>query len=244
MTVLIVDDESYMLEYIRNLVDWRAYGFEHVLTAGGGGMARDMLSKYQPELLVTDIKMPKISGLDLSQLIYDGQYETKVIIISGYSDFEYARQALRHRVAEYLVKPVLREDFVEALERILEREPGEEDAAQEETGTSGDKYAVAADVKRYIEEHFDQDLSLDILGEQVNLHPVYLSRIFKEVTDWNLSGYITDVRMRKAAEFLDGTNLKVQDVMSRLGYRKRQHFNKLFKEKYGMTPKEYRAKKR
>ena len=147
-------------------------------------------------------------------------------------------------MAEYLVKPVLREDFVEALERILEREPGEEDAAQEETGTPGDKYSVAADVKRYIEEHFDQDLSLDILGEQVNLHPVYLSRIFKEVTDWNLSGYITDVRMRKAAEFLDGTNLKVQDVMSRLGYRKRQHFNKLFKEKYGMTPKEYRARKR
>ena len=69
MTVLIVDDETYMVEYMKNLVDWKACGFDQVLTAKGGGLARDLLAKYRPELLITDIKMPKITGLDLSRLI-------------------------------------------------------------------------------------------------------------------------------------------------------------------------------
>ena len=244
MTVLIVDDESYMVEYMKNLVDWKSYGFDQVLTARGGGLARDLLIKHRPELLITDIKMPKISGLDLSRLIDENRYQTRVIIISGYSDFEYAKQALRYRVSEYLVKPVLREDLEEALERILPGSTkGGERGESEEQGPSRDKYAAVSSVKAYIHENYSQDLSLDALGDAVNLHPVYLSRIFKEVTDVNLSAYIADVRMQKAAKLLAETDLKVHEVMDKLGYRKRQHFTKLFKEKYGMTPKEYRMMK-
>ena len=244
MTVLIVDDETYMVEYMKNLVDWKACGFDQVLTAKGGGLARDLLAKYRPELLITDIKMPKITGLDLSRLIDENRYQTRVIIISGYSDFEYAKQALRYRVSEYLVKPVLREDLEEALERILPGSTkGGERGESEEQGPSRDKYAAVSSVKAYIHENYSQDLSLDALGDAVNLHPVYLSRIFKEVTDVNLSAYIADVRMQKAAKLLEETDLKVHEVMDKLGYRKRQHFTKLFKEKYGMTPKEYRMMK-
>lgn len=244
MTVLIVDDETYMVEYMKNLVDWKACGFDQVLTAKGGGLARDLLAKYRPELLITDIKMPKITGLDLSRLIDENRYQTRVIIISGYSDFEYAKRALRYRVSEYLVKPVLREDLEEALERILPGSTkGGERGESEEQGPSRDKYAAVSSVKAYIHENYSQDLSLDALGDAVNLHPVYLSRIFKEVTDVNLSAYIADVRMQKAAKLLDETDLKVHEVMDKLGYRKRQHFTKLFKEKYGMTPKEYRMMK-
>lgn len=212
MTVLIVDDETYMVEYMKNLVDWKACGFDQVLTAKGGGLARDLLAKYRPELLITDIKMPKITGLDLSRLIDENRYQTRVIIISGYSDFEYAKQALRYRVSEYLVKPVLREDLEEALERILPGSTkGGERGESEEQGPSRDKYAAVSSVKAYIHENYSQDLSLDALGDAVNLHPVYLSRIFKEVTDVNLSAYIADVRMQKAAKLLDETDLKVHE---------------------------------
>jgi len=71
MTVLIVDDEAYMVEYMKDLVDWKEYGFDRVLTATGGSLAKDLLDEYQPDLLITDIRMPKISGLDLSRMIYD-----------------------------------------------------------------------------------------------------------------------------------------------------------------------------
>lgn len=241
MTVLIVDDERYMVEYMKTLVDWNAYGFDRVLTAGGGSLARDLILEYRPELLITDIKMPKISGLDLSALIDENEYRTKVIVISGYSEFEYAKQALRYGVAEYLVKPVLKADFVEVLERILQRNFEKEEAAG---GEGGEKSETIAFLKDYINKHFDQELSLDVLGEVVHLHPTYLSKIFKETTDVNLSGYITDVRMQKAAELLETTDLKVNEVMRKVGYQKSQHFSRLFKEKYGVTPKEYRTSKR
>lgn len=241
MTVLIADDERYMVDYMKTLVDWKAYGFDRVLTAYGGSLARDMLTEYRPELLITDIKMPKVSGLDLSALVSENEYQTKVIIISGYSEFEYARQALRYNVTEYLVKPILKEDLVEVLERILQRNFEKEEGTVKE---NGEKYETIELLKDYIDEHFGQDLSLDALGEVVHLHPAYLSRIFKEVTDVNLSGYITDVRMQKAAELLERTNLKVNEVMKRVGYQKSQHFSRLFKEKFGVTPKEYRISRR
>ena len=69
MRALIADDENYMLEYLKKLVDWSTYGFEQVLTAGGGSLARDLLEEYRPELLITDIRMPRISGLDLCALV-------------------------------------------------------------------------------------------------------------------------------------------------------------------------------
>ena len=121
MQVLIVDDEPYMVDYLRKLVDWEQYGFEHVYTAGGGSMARDMLDKYQPELLITDIRMPKISGLDLCRHIFEKKYPTKVMILSGYGEFEYAKQAIQYGVSEYLLKPILKDEFEEILEKMLER---------------------------------------------------------------------------------------------------------------------------
>lgn len=244
MTVLIVDDEPYMVDYMKTLVDWEKYGFQKVLTAGGGSLARDLLMQHQPELLITDIKMPKISGLDLSAWIDENGYATKVIIISGYSDFEYAKQALRYGVSEYVVKPVLKEDFVEVLERVIgKRMEGMDrsDAAYEE---GQDKNAVVAYVKRYIGENYEKELSLDTLGALVHLHPAYLSKIFKEISNTNLSGYITEVRLQKAGELLEQTDLKIREVMYRVGYHKSQYFSGLFKEKYGVTPKEYRMRKR
>ena len=94
-------------------------------------------------------------------------------------------------------------------------------------------------IKQYIEENYNKNLSLEVLGELVHLHPAYLSRVFKEETGKNLSAYITDVKMEKAAELLQ-ENLRVREVMEQVGYQKSQYFSKIFKEKFGMTPKEYK----
>jgi len=246
MIVLIVDDEIYMVAYIRKLIEWETYGFEKVLTAQGGSRARDLLQEHQPDLLITDIKMPKISGLDLAQTISENKYKTKVIIMSGYSDFTYAKQALRYGVSEYLVKPVLKVEFADTLERVLLQIRTTSNHGQKEeescVESSCDKKAIITYIKEYINENFHANLSLEIIGEIVHLHPSYLSKVFKEVTGINLSSYITDVRMEKAAELMTQTNLKVYDVMGRIGYQKSQHFSKLFKEKYGVTPNEFRRR--
>ena len=95
-------------------------------------------------------------------------------------------------------------------------------------------------VKKYVEEHYGEDLSLEVIAAHVHLHPAYLSKVFKENEDQNLSGYITNVRMEKAAQLLMEPELKVHDVMEKVGYQKSQYFSKLFREKYGVTPVEYK----
>lgn len=241
MKVLIVDDEPYMVEYIRKLIDWKSYGFDTVLTAKGGSLARDLLVEHEPELLVTDIRMPRVSGLDLSRLAAENNGRTKVIIISGYSDFAYAQQALRFGVSEYLVKPILRQDLAEAVERLVPEKVMKSEQMEGEKLNNTDTITF---IKNYIQENYARDLSLDILGDTVHLHPSYLSRIFKEATQENLSGYITSVRMEKAAQLLEETDLRIYEVMKLVGYQKSQHFAKLFREKFGVTPMEYRQGRR
>ena len=189
------------------------------------------LQKELPELLVTDIRMPRVSGLDLVKYIDEKNYPTKTIILSGYSEFEYAQQALRYGVTEYLVKPILKKDFQISLEHVMEKFFEKEESFPDD--------GISA-VKKYIAEHVGEDLSLEILGEVAHLHPAYLSKTFKEETGKNLSAYITDVKMEKAAELLSGTDRWVHEIMESVGYQKSQYFSKIFKEKYGVTPNEYR----
>ena len=244
MKLLIADDEIYMLDYLKKLVDWEAYGFDQIFTAGGGSLARDLLVEKQPELLITDIKMPRISGLDLCALVEEKGYSTGIIIVSGYGEFEYAKRAMRYGVSEYLVKPILKADMEEVMERLLKSRPEWRERVKKEegNGTGRDRKELIAFIQKYISDNFDKPLSLDMIGEAVHLHPAYLSGLFKEETGGNLSGYIADVRMQKAAELLEQTELRVNEIMCLTGYRKSQHFTKLFREKFGVTPMEYRIK--
>lgn len=134
-------------------------------------------------------------------------------------------------MTEYLVKPILKKDFQASLEHVMEKFFEKEEASLDD--------GISA-VKKYIEEHVGEDLSLEILGEVAHLHPAYLSKTFKEETGKNISTYITDVKMEKAAELLSGTGQWVHEIMESLGYQKSQYFSKIFKEKYGVTPNEYR----
>lgn len=205
-----------------------------VLTKGSlsaYSVERDLIEQKKPELLVTDIRMPRVSGLDLVKYIDEKNYPTKTIILSGYSEFEYAQQALRYGVTEYLVKPILKKDFQISLEHVMEKFFEKEESFPDD--------GISA-VKKYIAEHVGEDLSLEILGEVAHLHPAYLSKTFKEETGKNLSAYITDVKMEKAAELLSGTDRWVHEIMESVGYQKSQYFSKIFKEKYGVTPNEYR----
>ena len=236
MRVLIVDDEPYMVDYLRKLVDWEQHGFEHVYTAGGGSMARALLDKYQPELLITDIRMPKISGLDLCRHIFERKYSTTVMILSGYGEFAYAKQAIQYGVSEYLLKPILKEEFEEILEKMLERHFAMQ-KEQHEKEKTGD---VIFEVENYIKENIESDLSLELLASVVHLNPSYLSRYFKESTGENLSNYVTRCKMEKAAWLLDNSEQKINEIMQQLGYQKSQHFAKIFREQYGVSPKDYK----
>lgn len=106
--VLIIDDEEPLREAINILGDWKGLGVDQVLEATDGNMGLDMLREQKIDLVLVDMKMPELNGSELLQIVEKEFPELLTIVISGYNDFEYTRQAIRSKVVDYLLKPVNR----------------------------------------------------------------------------------------------------------------------------------------
>lgn len=443
MRLLIVDDGQYVVEYMKHLLDWKTYGIDQIETTTNSLEARDMLDQSHIDILITDIRMPEVSGIDLLQHIHQHSLPTKVIILSGYSEFEYAQQGIRLGALDYLLKPVDKDDVEKAMSKAIKNiiktrpvQPVEwknfdglayllsllganetlkkeyeaytkfledyrlccfkmdgftqehEDDIKRAVGDKLDRlvwtagtrliafvpeeiagklkttlehsvvsspfsltdrnmtrhifygfflredvhaddfmstippfsscndwesarniiktydrihlrkqkiiflvetisYVYLADknrnatetadwifnrlqdpdelwstlfdqvnlirnnkqmsiqtivdkVQTYIEDHLSHALSLDELGKVAHLHPVYLSKLFKQETGENVSNYISRKRLEKASQLLQDSELRVNDIAQMVGYRKNQYFIQLFKVEYGVTPYQYR----
>lgn len=121
LKVFLVEDESIVREGLRDNIMWQQYGYRFAGEAGDGEMALPLIRKVKPDLLITDIKMPFMDGLALSRIVSAEFPQMKILIISGYDDFEYARQAIQVGVEQYLLKPVTRSALQKALVEIREK---------------------------------------------------------------------------------------------------------------------------
>lgn len=121
LKIFLVEDERIMREGLRDNMPWQQFGYEFVGEASDGEMALPLIRKTKPDVLITDIKMPFMDGLTLSQMVVKELPNIKIIILSGYDDFEYARQAIRIGVEQYILKPVTRETMKKVLLEIREK---------------------------------------------------------------------------------------------------------------------------
>ena len=113
--VLLVDDEVLIREAIRQNIRWEEMGFELIASCENGKQAMEVIKKSPPDLVLTDIYMPYVDGIELARYIYEHCPDTRTVIISGYDEFEYAKQAVRYRVMEYILKPVTPSELTEVL---------------------------------------------------------------------------------------------------------------------------------
>lgn len=118
LKVFLVEDEIVVRESIRQMIPWMKFGFELCGEAGDGEMALPLIQRQKPDVVITDIRMPFMDGLELSRLVKKDLPETKIVIISGYHDFEYAKTAISIGVEQYLLKPVSRQEFLGVLKKI------------------------------------------------------------------------------------------------------------------------------
>lgn len=121
LKVFLVEDERVIREGFRDRIPWEQYGFRLVGEANDGEMALPLIRKLKPDVLITDIKMPFMDGLSLSEIVKEEFPKIKIIIISGYDDFEYARQAIKAGVDQYLLKPVTRMTLRNVLLELKEK---------------------------------------------------------------------------------------------------------------------------
>ena len=236
LRVLLVDDEIMIREGFKRLFDWEAHDCEVVGEAADGMEALTQIDVLQPDLVIMDINIPIMNGLKVIQLSRIKHPTTAFIIVSGYDDFSYCREALRLQITDYILKPVNYEEFGNCIDNLkislFERQMEEQPVLQEERPING--------ITRYLQEHLAEDVSLGVLSEEFHLNPQYISQLFKSEIGVNFLTYLTNIRMEKAKKLLLSTALSIAEVSEQSGYGDYRVFTKVFKKAEGITPSQYR----
>lgn len=241
--VMLAEDEEQIRAGLKKTIEGVIGGFQVIAEAANGKEALEAAKRVNPDIVVTDIRMPEMNGLDMIRRLRGDFPNLFVIIVSGYGDFEYAKQAIKYQVTEYLLKPVNRVELAEVLQRIrasLDDTRQSELAGDESAEETGESRHVIRKVKDIVLQSLDQDISLHRVAEQVNLTHHYLSMLFKTTTGQNYSDFVTESRMRRSRQLLKETNLKIHEIAQLTGYVSAKHFMNVFKQKVGSTPSDYR----
>ena len=233
--VLIVDDERIVRENIRDNINWISYGFYPVAEAENGLQALELVNELKPELVVTDIRMPDMDGIELLKRVKALDTRIQVLMISAYNDFTYAQDALYHSALGYLLKPVDKQELDRIMKKALKLiEPSQSiDAGEREM-------SITERARVFILENYMRHISLEEIAKQKPVSTSYLSRVFKNETGSSVLDYLTSVRMRHACEMLIESKTSIADIALSIGYDDYTYFCKVFKKECGCTPLKYR----
>ena len=242
LRVLLVDDEIIIREGFRKLFDWEAHGCEVVGEAADGMEALSRIDELKPDIAVMDINIPIMNGLKVIQLSRIRHPDMAFIIVSGYDDFSYCREALRMKITDYILKPVDYEEFGTCIDNLkiarflnqTETAPASPEEPLPETRQTISR------MTRFMQEHLAEEISLTVLADTFHLSAQYISQLFKNEIGVNFLAYLTSIRMEKARQLLLSTSLPVADIAERAGYADYRVFTKVFKKNEGITPSQYR----
>jgi two-component system response regulator YesN len=235
ISIIVLDDEPIIRRGIIKIIEENIEDVQSVTDFGKSSDCIAYLEEHSADLLITDIRMPGISGLELIQYLREKKIKTDVIVLSGYSDFEYCRKAICYHVYDYILKPIDKADFV----RILRGYANTHGSAAE-SGEPLTEHQTVKEIKRYLRAHFQEHISLRELAEQYYLNPSYMSQLFKKETGTSVFAYLTQLRMDMAKIYLTDCTKRVSEIAELVGYESSKQFSQTFKRSFQKTPSEYR----
>ncbi len=249
-TILIVDDEPRTrLGIQKTLVAWSA-GKYRIESAASGVEALAWLETNSTHLIITDVRMPEVDGLEMLETLASRGQLPVIIIISGYAEFEYAKKSLQLGAFEYILKPLDKTALINAVQRALELVDSRErhDAMEKlvdpkliEVGRDEARYGTAIkDAIGYIYAHLHEAISMKQVADQLHLNASYFSVLFKEQTGVTFSDYLTRRRLQRAKELLVTTSMPIWEIAEKVGYQTAKYFVKVFKDSEGISPGQYR----
>lgn len=243
--VVIVDDEPIIVEGLKRTIKWDKYGCEVVGTASSGQEGIRMVREKNPDILLTDIRMPNLDGLAMIAALRSEYSEMEITILTGYREFEYARDALKLGVHRFLLKPSKMDELDEAIitmtEKLRERR-GSGKVSSQENNPAGNFIVDSA--IRYMKKHYKEKLQLSDVAEHVYVSIWHLSKLLNGQTGKSFSDILNGIRVDKAKELLGDPSLHVVDIAEMVGFQDTAHFARVFKKHTGMSANEYRNNKR
>lgn len=244
--VMAADDEKYMQEALQKLISWEKMGCVLQSISSNGKELMEKIEDQHPDIVITDIRMPLADGLEVCRYISEKYPEIQVIILSAYSDFEYARAALRYSACEYVLKVSVLEELPQAVEKAIRNLKKYRQEMEEERQDAEKKDQIEnlySKMCRYIEQNYCKKITLDEIAEELHANKSYLSRLYKSESGVNLFDDILKKRIHKAKEYMLHSDMKVYEISQAVGFEDTGYFSKVFKKYTGISPKEYRHEK-
>lgn len=247
--VVVVEDEKIVRQGIVHSTNWTAVDCMVVGEAENGEAGIEVIEKLRPDLVITDIKMPKMTGIEMIEELHKREIKPYVIFLTAYDDFSYARQGIRLGVSDYVLKPFEDDQLENSVRDILKNAKKTENIKEPELGNltlmKGDKSKYLEAALKYIDTHYsDPELSAQKVADELSISTGHLSHLFRKETDYTMSNYVLDCRMKAAKSLLKDYTHKVYEVAELVGYRDITYFSATFKKYVGVTPSEYQDRYR
>ncbi|AZS14118.1 response regulator transcription factor [Paenibacillus lutimineralis] len=247
--LLIVDDEPQILEGMKRTLDWEKYGFGSIETSE---TIEDAISKavaFYPDLAIFDVCIGKDRGYDAIRRLNELGLPAKYIIMSGYSEFEYAQEAIRCGVKDYLLKPVNRTKLQQVVEKIIVEDlHGTLEGADHDDVNIDPVLGVRYDslsklvnrILLMVKTEYTQNITLKMVAEQFRMNGTYLGQLFLKETQMKFSEYIMAYRMLRARERILSTDEKIASIAQSVGYSNPGYFYMHFHSFFGKSPSDLR----
>ena len=236
LSIIIIDDEPWMLSDIKSAYDWSGNGFEIVHEETDPFQAINTIKEKKPDIVIIDIEMNGLSGLSVIQACKAEQPGTVFIILSAYDNFKYAKTAISLGVFEYMLKPIDEFEVFSVMERVRDYLDIEPDNSQFfDNGFSQE--GNFQNIIRYVNEHYRENITLSDLSSRFYLSKTYICDLFRKHLKTTLTEYVNDLRLKTAYNLITKNGLKSSKAADLCGYNNHSYFIKLFKRRYGITPK-------
>ena len=237
-SIMIVEDEYLVRQGIASLVDYEQFGMQVIAQAENGREAWQKFQENPADILLTDINMPQMNGLELAKLVRDQAPKCHIVFLTGYDDFDYARTAIKLGADDYLLKPFSKDDVEEMLAKVQTKLDKERKKAQIQNLVDQGQHS---ELEEAIHERLaDSELSLKNLAFQLGFSPSYLSVLIKKELGLPFQDYLIQERMKKAKLLLLTTDLKIYEIAEQVGFEDMNYFSQRFKQVVGLTPRQFK----
>ncbi|MBO4902371.1 MAG: response regulator [Lachnospiraceae bacterium] len=235
--VVIIDDEPIIVEGLTRAVNWAELNCSVTGSAPDGQKGIELIRTVEPDIVITDICMPGLSGLQMIAALRSEYPKMQITILTGYREFEYAREAISLGVTRFLLKPSKMDELKEAILAMCEKLAGEDKADESALEAGG---FVVKNALHYMREHYAEKLLLSDVADEIYVSQWHLSKLLNREVGQSFSEIMNGIRIEKAKELLKDPSLRIGDIAESVGFQDLPHFSRVFKKIAGVSANEYR----
>ena len=243
--ILIVDDEPRTTDALVKNVNWEGCKVDRIYRATNMEAAIHTIATEEIHAMVCDIEMPNGTGLELLEKLREDGCKIPCIFATCHSEFDYMRKAIQLNCQDYILKPIMYDEFEEVLKAVIDK------LERNTTSSEAVKVAIPSElhtrernveqeVKKYVKEHLAEDITVTQIAEVLHFNPQYLMRTFKAKSGVSIMEYITQTRLSYAKQILRDTDLPIKSVALMVGYSDYAYFTRVFRKETGYSPSQYR----